>query len=157
MNTTPPTRLTFLTEILRATSLPQITANPVVTQWHRKLPNKMPHLLSFHVSTTVANWDRSPHSPTHVMVKACAKICAKVAAEVSAEALLSFSSQQPISGSSINFNLSDVAWSSSAGVSSTLAGTETYCSGRTSSSPSGRCRPSTIIFTPNIHMTSSEQ
>jgi len=56
---------------LAAIIRPPMTANPVQIACPTTPPTQVPQISSRAASTTVASWDRSPHSAKKVMVKAC--------------------------------------------------------------------------------------
>ena len=68
IKTTPPTKVTVLTEIIVAMKRPPITARPVHKACPKQAPNVTPTTFSREASTTVAIWDRSPHSAKKVIV-----------------------------------------------------------------------------------------
>jgi hypothetical protein len=74
MKTTPPIKVTVLTEIFCAMIRPPITPRPVHIACPIIPPDITPHKFSLAASTIVVICERSPHSATNVIVKACIKI-----------------------------------------------------------------------------------
>lgn len=74
INTTPPIKVTVLTDIFCAMIRPPITPKPVQMACPIIPPDITPHKFSLADSTIVVICERSPHSATNVIVKACIKI-----------------------------------------------------------------------------------
>lgn len=87
-NKPPPKKPIVLSEILEANSLPQISANKVVTTWpiippimainkNNKLAKILPQISAFALKATIDNWLGSPHSAQNVNKKTVHQIWLK--------------------------------------------------------------------------------